>query len=130
MNELERLLASVSRPEPSDELDRRVSALLAPIPTPAPRATAGYALLLCGTAVCVGLIGFYCGRLSVGAANGAAVTVKSPNPERPLESDPVSSPVLNVPLRRDQLAGLFVQSPAPEPMFGTGPLKVKVSTSP
>lgn len=131
MNELERLLAAVPRPEPSDQLDQRVNALLAREPPSRPSARWRNALVWCGTTACIGLISFYCGRWSVGAAPGELVQVTKPQaPARPAESSPISDNVLSFPLRQDQLASLFVQSAAAETMLGTGPVRIEVSTSP
>ena len=131
MNELERLLAAVPRPEPSRQLDQRVNALL----VQEPRSRSGVrwrnALVLSGVAVCAGLIGFYCGQHSIVAPPvNVAMPAQIPAHVPPSEPDPASDNIVTIPLRQDQLASLFVQTGPPERMLGRGPVKIEVSASP
>ncbi len=132
MNELERVLAAVPRPEPSDQLDQRVNALLAPGSHSSPRVEMRWKSIgvLAGATLCAGVLGFYCGRLSVGTApEKLAVTVGAPNQGRRSAATPEAGKVLSVPLEPHQLSGLFVPSAA-EAVFGNGPVYVEVTTSP
>jgi hypothetical protein len=125
MNELERLLAAVSRPEPSRHLDERVNAVLMHEPPGRPGVHWKRAWAWCGVAACAGAIGFYGGRQSVVVPSASvAATAEMPAP------DPVSHQIVTVPLRQDQLASLFVQTATPERMLGRGPVRIAVSASP
>jgi len=127
MNELERLLASVPRPEPSRQLDQRVNALLVQESPSRPGVRWRNALALSGVAACAGLIGFYWGQHSIVAPT---LNVAIPAHVRPSEPDPASDNIVTIPLRQDQLASLFVKTGPPERMLGRGPVKIEVFSSP
>lgn len=130
MNELERMIAALSRPEPSSELDERVKAVLAQ-PSPGhSRPKWRSVLASCGTSACIGLIGFYLGRQSIGPARESATIASTvPAPAPASESVPVSTNVTKIPLREDQLAGLFANVRVREGMLGKGPVTIEISTS-
>jgi hypothetical protein len=131
MNELERLIAAVNRPEPGCRLDDRVQTLFAQTrlrPDNPPRMNA---LVACGAAVCVGLLGFFVGRLSVSAPTDPLPAMASASHLRPRpENPPVATSVMKVPLGDDQLAGLFVRSAHDEGLLGSGPVTILTSASP
>lgn len=131
MNELERLIAAVSRPEPSIKLDERVNALLAQEPPCLPRRRWRNVLVLCGTSACIGLLGFWWGRQSVvSTPESPAITSTASVPAPPPETLPASANVTNIPLREDQLSGLFLRPSVREGMLGNGPVKIVISNSP
>jgi hypothetical protein len=117
MNELERVIAGLARPAPGNELDERIDRLLAERREPARRTWAWLAL-----AAGVGGLGFFLGRQSVSVhpvQTAAVVPAAEPNPDR----------LVIVPLREQELAGVFSHAPAAEGLLGRGPIAVQVSTS-
>ena len=130
MNEIERLLAAVPRPDPSQQLDRRVNNVLSQQRLSRLRIRKNL-LAWCGTTVGVGLICFFMGRLSIQPTLGwTAIKTAPSEPRRLAKSDARSATVLNLPLRQDQLASLFLQTAAPEGLLGKGPVIVEVSALP
>ena len=129
MNDLERLLAEMHRPQPSHELDQRVEELLSQQPTSPSHARWKSALVFSAVAACAGLIGFVGGRQSA-AVPRTTVAATITAPHRPTEPQTTPANVVRIPLQREQLAGLFVQTAAPEHMLGRGQVNVEVSTSP
>ena len=131
MNELERLIAAVPRPEPSEKLDQRIDALLAQPPVRAPIRRWSGTMGWVATAACVGALGFYLGRHSaIQALPHAAVTAAAPASDPPPKAAPVTAKVTSVPLDADQLAKIFVSPTPREGMFGKGPVTFEISTSP
>jgi hypothetical protein len=131
MNELERLIVAVDRPEPGHKLDARVNAILVQSQHRSKKSRWKNALVSCAAAACVGAIGFYAGRLSASPATDplpaiASATRVHSRPERA----PVAANVMKVPLTDNQLAGLFVLSNHREGLLGSGPLTTLTSTSP
>lgn len=131
MNELERLIANLARPEPTAKLDERVNAVLSRTPASMPRPRWQSTLILCGTSACIWLIGFYLGRQSVrstieSTANRLSGSVLDPGAETVRSS----ANVTRTPLREDQLAGLFLRPGVREGMLGNGPVTIEISTSP
>jgi len=117
MNELERVIAGLARPAPSTELDRSIDRLFTELHTSRSRTWAWLAL-----AAGVGGLGFFLGRQSVSinpVQTAAVVTAAEPNPDR----------LVIVPLREQELAGVFSHAPAAEGLLGKGPIAVQVSTS-
>jgi hypothetical protein len=130
MNELERLIAGLPRPEPSDQLDNRIHALLAQGRARPLVSGRRIAVAWCGTAACVGVLGFFLGRqTAIAEPAPAPVTATAQSIDRPVEnpSAPVTS--VSIPLRADQLAGLFMPPAVHEGMLGRGPVKIEVFTS-
>jgi hypothetical protein len=82
MNELERLIAALPRPEPSEELDHRIDALLAHQPVRAPIRRWSGTMSWIATAACVGGLGFFLGRQSV--VVGPVPTAVPPWHRRPI----------------------------------------------
>src|SRR5262245_4511729 len=104
MNELERLIAAVSRPEPSIKLDERVNAMLAQEP-PCPRKPRWRsALVLCGTSTCMGLIGFCLGRQSVSPTIASPATTATALVSAPHAETGPAPNITKTRLREDQLA--------------------------
>lgn len=132
MNELERMIAAIYRPEPSDELDERIERLFAPNNySRPPHSRWRSALALLATAACVGTLCFYWGRQSVIAtADTAHVTIHRPAIDPPPEAPSATGNVVGIPLREDQLAGLFIRSSEREGMLGKGPVTVEIFSSP
>jgi hypothetical protein len=135
MNEIERLIAAVPRPEPGEKLDQRIHALLAHPPVRSPIRRRKGMLGWLASAACVGLLGFYLGRQSVVAPLPAelvstAVTAVAPASDSPPKVAPVATKITNVPLDPDKIAKLFVGPVGRERMFGNGPVTVEISTSP
>jgi len=117
MNELERIIAGLARPTPGSELDRSIDRLLTEAGKPRHRTWAWLAL-----AAGIGGLGFFLGRQSVNVApvsTAGFVTAPEPNPQR----------LVVVPLREQELAGVFLRAPAAEGLLGRGPIAVQVSTS-
>lgn len=122
MNELERLIADAGMPGPSDHLDHRIRALLAGASGGSPSRWRNI-VVLCGTAACVGVIGFFLGRQSVRVAPvDRAPTIAASVRE-------ADANVTRVALGEDQLASFFVWRPAREGMLGSGPVTLEVSQS-
>jgi hypothetical protein len=131
MNALELLISALNRPEPTDKLDARIKALLAQVELAPRRRRWKSALLSCGTAACVGLLGFYAGRLSASSATDPLPAKASASRVQPRsESAPVAASVTKIPLGEDQLAGLFVRPDHRESLLGSGPVTVLTSASP
>jgi hypothetical protein len=131
MNDIERMIAAIVRPGPSRSLDERVQTLLAPEPIRPRKSRWRVAMAWLGTAACVGLIGFYVGRVSVsGQPISAPVATVAPPSDSQSKSAPSLATVVNIPLGDDQLAALFVRSSPREGLLGKGPFTVEVSTSP
>jgi hypothetical protein len=126
MNELERLIAALPRPEPSAQLDDRVNEVLSQHRPTRPNTRWRNTLAWCSTAACIGLIGFVCGRWSISASPDAMV----PTPMNLARPDSISHTVLKIPLREEQLGRMFVQNAEPEGMFGNKPLQIEVLSSP
>ena len=131
MNELERLIAAVPRPEPGEKLDQRIDALLAHPPIRSSTRRWKSTLAWTATAACVGAIGFYLGRQSVvRMPPETAVIAAAPASDSPLEVAPVATNITSVPWDADQLAKLFVGPTGREGMFGKGPVTFEISPSP
>jgi hypothetical protein len=131
MNDIERLIEAISRPAPSKLLDARIRALLAPELIRPPTSKWRVAIVWWGTAVCIGLVGFYIGRVSVGTeSNPVPIATVAPSSDSPSQSSPSSATVVNIPLRGDQLAALFIRPGPREGLLGKGPFTVEVSMSP
>ena len=132
MHELERTIAAILRPEPSPALDERIGGLLAASHcVRPPRSRRSGALTLLTTAVCVGAICFYWGRQSkLATVDSADARIRTPAKDRPPRSISEAGNVVRIPLREDQLAGLFVQPTDGEGLLGKGPVTVEVFASP
>jgi hypothetical protein len=131
MNDIERMIEAISRPAPSKSLDERIQALLAPEPIQSRTSRWRDAFAWCATAVCIGLVGFYVGRVSVRTQPASApVTTVAPPSESPSQSSPSPATVVNIPLPDDQLAALFVRPSPREGLLGKGPFTLEVSRSP
>jgi hypothetical protein len=128
MDELEKLISRIARPQPSDELDRRVEAILRHAnPRPARRQWK-YAALLCGTAVCAGAIGFALGSQT--ALHLARPPEGSLAALSGVEREEESSQTVDSLLSEEQLASLFMRSAAQEGLWGAGELQIETSTAP
>jgi hypothetical protein len=140
MNEIERLIAAVHRPQPSEWLDETIHALLAWRPQlaqrePAKRSIWKAAAAQLATAACVAAIAFYAGRLSGLDTKSAPGAIAQPVPlsqpkESPSRAGASASSVVSIPLRDDQLASMFVHTSGGEGLLGRGPVKIDVSLSP
>lgn len=131
MNDIERMITAIVRPGPSRSLDERVQTLLAPEPIGRGKTRWRVAMAWFGTAACVGFVGFYVGRVSVGVQPiSAPVTTIAPPSNSPSQSLPSPATIVNIPLGDDQLAALFMRSSPSEGLLGKGPFTVEVSTSP
>ena len=87
MNDIERMIAAIVRPGPSRSLDERVQTLLAPEPIRPRKSRWRVAMAWLGTAACVGLVGFYVGRVSVsGQPISAPVATVAPPSDSPSKS--------------------------------------------
>jgi hypothetical protein len=131
MNELERMIAAIEVPGPSDQLDERVRATLAARRAQEPSRRMRDMLAMLGASACIGLIGFVLGRQSVAVPPvvGQPTSTLSVSDEPALQ--PATQPqIVRVPLRDDQLASFFVQPAAREGMLGRGPVRFDVTTSP
>jgi hypothetical protein len=131
MNELERLIATIDRPEPTDKLDACVYALFAQSQPRFNKPRWKNTLAACAAAACIGALGFFAGRQSVDAASESSPAMASaaesgPRQERTL----AAASVTKVPITEDQLAGLFVRPDHREGLLGSGPLTMLTSTSP
>ncbi|HEV3416769.1 MAG TPA: hypothetical protein VG056_08160 [Pirellulales bacterium] len=130
MNELERLIAGLARPEPSDRLDDRIQAMLAQEQVRPRVSPWRIAISWCGTAACMGVLGFYLGRqTAIAQPAPAPVTSTAQSIDRPVETTTVPVTSVSIPLRADQLAGLFMPPAIHEGMLGRGPVTIQVSTS-
>jgi hypothetical protein len=130
MNELERLIAAIARPEPSGTLDERVQAILAHEPPGIRTIRWRSALVWCCASACIGLIGFCLGRQSVGLTMGSpTVDSAALSADHHVEAAPGSPNIMKTPLREDQLAGLFLRAGIGEGMLGTGPVTIEISKS-
>jgi hypothetical protein len=130
MNELERLIAGLARPEPSDRLDDRIHAMLAQAQVRPRVSRRRVTLAWFATAACVGVLGFFLGRQTVIAEPALApVAATAQSIDRPVEVSPAPVTSVNIPLRADQLAGLFMPPAVHEGMLGRGPVKIEVFTS-
>jgi hypothetical protein len=131
MNDIERMIEAIGRPAPSKSLDERIQALLAPEPIQPRTSRWRVAFVWWATAVCIGLVGFYVGRVSLGPQPPSApVTAVAPPSESPSQRSPSPTTVVNIPLPDDQLAALFVRPSPREGLLGKGPFTLEVSTSP
>jgi hypothetical protein len=131
MNEIERLVSAIGRPEPSQRLNERIQALFAPDRDRRRVSRWRMAIAWCGTAACVGLLGFYLGRQSaIVQLPPEHVSTATPSSHPPDRASLIPASVVNIPLRDDQLAGLFMPREPREGMLGRGPFKIEVSTSP
>jgi hypothetical protein len=130
MNELERLIAHVDRPDPTGWLDARINAVIQSRVTSNKRRRQNE-VVACGVAACIGILGFFVGRQSVSTAADTSspmtiATTRDPANEGTL----LVTNVTNVPLADDQLAGLFVRRHQREGLLGAGPVTILTSTSP
>jgi hypothetical protein len=131
MNELERMIAAIDRPEPTDKLDACVYALFAQTRLRSSNPRRKNALVTCIAAVCIALLGFYAGRQSAGAASDSLPAMASAAQLDPRDqSKLVAASVTKVPLAEDQLAGLFVRGDHREGLLGNGAVIVLTSHLP
>jgi hypothetical protein len=131
MNDIERMIETISRPAPSTSLDDRIQALLAAEPARPRTSNWRLAIIWWGTAVCIGLVGFYVGRVSVGTQpTPVPVTTVAPLSDSPSRSSLSPATVVDIPLPDDQLAALFIRPSPREGLLGKGPFTLEVSTSP
>jgi hypothetical protein len=131
MNDIERMIETINRPAPSKSLDERIRALLAPELIRRPTSKWRVAIAWWGTAACIGLVGFYAGRVSVGTqSNPVPIATVAPSSDSPSQSLPSPATVVRIPLPHDQLAALFIRPGPREGLLGKGPFTVEVSTSP
>ncbi len=131
MNDIERMIKAIVRPGPSRSLDERIQALLAPKPIRARTSRWRVAIAWFGTAACIGLAGFYVGRVSVGAQPiSVPGTNIAPTPDSQTRRSPSPTTIVNMPLGDDQLAAFFVRSNPSDGLLGKGPITFEVSTSP
>ena len=149
MNEIERLIARLPRPSPSEDLDQRIAGLeeWPPLEIPASltdpavrvRARGPIGLLVrriaafAGTAACAGIAGFALGRQSVvpapeveGRATSPMVAAAVPATPAP---GPAALPVVVVWEESEALAR-FVMPTRFGSMFGNGPLVEKSESPP
>ncbi len=130
MNELERLIAALPRPEPGEKLDQRIDDLLARQPVRLPVARWKSTGAWIATAACIGVLSFFLGRQSVAVSPAqAAVIAAAPAANLPLQVAPVATQVTNIPLNEDQLAGFLAHPAVREGMFGRGPMTIEISTT-
>jgi hypothetical protein len=131
MNDLEQLIAGLARPEPRDGFDQRIRALLNQKRTRSRMSAGKIALAWCGSLACVGIVGFSLGRLSaIAQTTPQQVTVAAPSSDSPNRTSTNPASVVNIRLREDQFAALFLPPGHSEGMLGKGPVKIEVSTSP
>jgi hypothetical protein len=131
MNELERLIMNIDRPEPTSKLDACVTALLGQTQLNSRTPRWKNAFVTCAVAVCVGLLGFYAGRQSARSAPASFPAMASAAPLGPRnESKLVAASVTKVTLGDGQLSGLFVRPDHREGLLGNGPVTVLTSASP
>jgi hypothetical protein len=78
----------------------------------------------------MGLIGFVAGRQSVGSTPLPPPLIADGAPYPRKDTAPVPVEVLNIPLRDDQLAGLFLHPGAGEGIFGKEPVTIETTSSP
>jgi hypothetical protein len=131
MNELERLIMNIDRPEPTSKLDACVTAILGQTQLRSSTPRWKNALVTCAVAACVGLLGFFAGRQSARSAPAsfpAMARAVEPGPRN--ESNLVAASVTKVTLGENQLAGLLVRPDHREGLLGNGPVTVLTSVSP
>jgi hypothetical protein len=130
MNELERLIAALPRPEPGEQLDQRIRTLLArqPVPLQIRRSSATMAWI--ATAACIGAIGFFLGRQSVVVGPMPTAVAGAAPASDPPAVTPDAANITNIPLNEEQLAGLLARPAPREGMFGRGPMTIEVSKTP
>jgi hypothetical protein len=117
MNELEKLIAALPRPEPGERLDQRIDGLLAGQPALRRRIPLAWPAM----AACIGVFGFFLGRQSVAVLTPQPATIAAPQ---------VADRVTTIPLNKDQLAGLLLRPAPREGMFGRGPVMIEISKTP
>jgi hypothetical protein len=131
MNELERLIMNIDRPEPTRKLDACVTALLGQTQLCSRTPRWKNALVTCAVAVCVGLLGFFAGRQSARSAPATFTSTMSAAELSPRsESNLVAASVTKVTLGEEQFAGLLVRPDYREGLLGIGPVTILTSTSP
>ncbi len=128
MDELEKLISRIARPQPSEDLDRRIQAILRHANPPPARRRRAYAASLCGTAACAGVIGFVLGTQS--ALDTAPVPPGSPSAMTDVEPSKENWQMVDTLLSEDQLASLFMYPAAREGLWGVGELQIETSTAP
>jgi hypothetical protein len=131
MNELERLIAAVERPEPGHQLDHRIRALFVPphVRSSKPRWT--NALVACAAALCIGVLGFFLGRQSIGSSADPLPAIASTSQRHSrANGTPLATNVQKIPLSENQLASLFIRHSHREGLLGNGPVTILTSTSP
>jgi hypothetical protein len=130
MNELERLIANVDRPEPTGRLDACVKALIQSQSSPPTRRWQN-AFVVCGAAACMGILGFFVGRQSVTTATDSSAAMASTAPRHSAEENTLRvANVTSVSLADDKLAGWFVRRDQGEGLLGGGPVTILTSNSP
>ena len=115
MNELERLIAALPRPEPSEKLDQRITTrLLAqpPVRSVDLAALERHAGVDRHGGLHVGVVGFFLGRQSCfRIATGRTAGRDGPGASAlPPAASPVAANPMRVPLGNEQLASLFLHS--------------------
>jgi hypothetical protein len=130
MNELERLIAAIPRPEPGTALDARVGALITAERSRRPRLGREGWLALFATSACMGVVGFALGRQSEQSAPEPRAIHPAVAAQLVNENASIPGNITLVRLREDQRAGLFVRPGAGEGMFGTGPVTIETLTTP
>jgi hypothetical protein len=125
MNEFERFVSSIDRPEPSERLDNSIRSLLANGSPRLDRHSSLTRFAWCVVAAFAGLIGFFAGRMTVSPElQPPVIAVKDSTPKAP-----EAARLLSLSPSTD-LASLLVRSNSGETMFGKGPMRIAVSTSP
>lgn len=131
MNELERLIAAMDRPEPSSRLDDRVHALFARPQLRSNKPLWTNALVACGAAACIGVLGFFLGRQSNSSSADPLPAIASSSQRHPRASAAtLATNVQRIPLSENQLASLFIRHSHREGLLGNGPVTILTSTSP
>lgn len=126
MNELERMIAALGRPQASLDLDERIAAIprgpnLGSRPARGIQGARGTAWLLSGVSLGVGLFGFLCGRWSSRQS--------PPTPPTTATAAALPQEVTRVPIPEGELAGLFAAPPVREGLLGFGPFHVDLPPS-
>src|ERR1700730_1979928 len=131
MNELEQMIAGLARPQPRDRFDQRIRALLIQERTRSRPSGGKIALAWCGRLARLGVFAFSLGRLSaIALATPEPIRVAAPSSDSPSRASANPASVVNIRLREDQFAALFLPPGHSEGMLCKGPVKIEVSTSP
>lgn len=126
MNDIERLIAGLSRPSPSSELDARIHRVLhdaMPVAAPKrPRPLLRWSVLA-GTAACAGMVGFVLGRQSAQAHSDAQSDVVAAAPNSESSPGETHSTTVIAAVNREALERFVMPNKPYESLFGSRPLE-------